>query len=188
MIRQIARTSIQQVARPTLFLTRTTYIPILRRRIVFCNKLDQRSFNTSSIRCMINNDNNNDKSSYSVTTLTTDRYHRLSDEILEHIISVLEDISDEVDIKGFDVEYSQGVMTLSLGEKGTYVVNKQPPNHQIWLSSPISGPQRYDYDEKYQKWFYHRDNHTLDEVLNAELSQALGRDVNVLEGFEPEEK
>ena len=31
-----------------------------------------------------------------------------------------------------------GVLTLKLGEHGTYVVNKQPPNKQIWLSSPIS--------------------------------------------------
>jgi frataxin len=28
-------------------------------------------------------------------------------------------------------------LTVKLGDKGTYVVNKQPPNKQIWLSSPI---------------------------------------------------
>lgn len=25
------------------------------------------------------------------------------------------------------------------------MLNKQPPNKQIWLSSPLSGPKRYDY-------------------------------------------
>ena len=30
-----------------------------------------------------------------------------------------------------------GVLTLKLGDKGTYVINKQPPNKQIWLSSPV---------------------------------------------------
>ena len=31
-----------------------------------------------------------------------------------------------------------GVMTINFGSKhGTYVLNKQPPNKQIWLSSPI---------------------------------------------------
>lgn len=30
-----------------------------------------------------------------------------------------------------------GVLTLNVGEHGTYVINKQPPNKQIWLSSPI---------------------------------------------------
>jgi hypothetical protein len=29
-----------------------------------------------------------------------------------------------------------GVLTLILGDNGTYVINKQPPNKQIWLSSP----------------------------------------------------
>ena len=31
-----------------------------------------------------------------------------------------------------------GVLTLSLGlGKGTYVLNKQAPNRQLWLSSPV---------------------------------------------------
>lgn len=30
-----------------------------------------------------------------------------------------------------------GVLTVKLGDKGTYVINKQPPNKQIWLSSPV---------------------------------------------------
>lgn len=30
-----------------------------------------------------------------------------------------------------------GVLTLILGNNGTYVINKQPPNKQIWLSSPF---------------------------------------------------
>ena len=37
---------------------------------------------------------------------------------------------------------SQGVLTLNLGSHGTYVINKQAPNKQIWMSSPLSGPVR----------------------------------------------
>jgi len=29
-----------------------------------------------------------------------------------------------------------GVLTVKLGDHGTYVINKQTPNKQIWLSSP----------------------------------------------------
>lgn len=36
----------------------------------------------------------------------------------------------------------QGVLTLNLGSHGTYVINKQSPNKQIWMSSPLSGPVR----------------------------------------------
>ncbi len=31
----------------------------------------------------------------------------------------------------------QGVLTVKLGKLGTYVINKQTPNRQIWWSSPI---------------------------------------------------
>ena len=30
-----------------------------------------------------------------------------------------------------------GVLTIKLGPKGTYVINKQTPNRQMWLSSPL---------------------------------------------------
>ena len=36
------------------------------------------------------------------------------------------------------------MLSVRLGARGTFVVNKQTPNRQLWLSSPISGPFRYD--------------------------------------------
>lgn len=59
-------------------------------------------------------------------------------------------------------------------------MNKQPPNKQIWLSSPLSGPKRYDWvvlgESQGEKegtgagnWIYMRDGSTLDEVLLDEL-------------------
>ena len=37
------------------------------------------------------------------------------------------------------------MLNVSFPNVGTYVINKQPPNKQIWLSSPQSGPKRYDW-------------------------------------------
>lgn len=37
------------------------------------------------------------------------------------------------------------MLTLIVDGVGTYVLNKQPPNKQVWLSSPVSGPKRYDW-------------------------------------------
>lgn len=37
------------------------------------------------------------------------------------------------------------MINVKLGSRGTYVINKQPPNQQIWLSSPTAGPFRFDY-------------------------------------------
>ncbi|KAI9319259.1 hypothetical protein BX666DRAFT_2025572 [Dichotomocladium elegans] len=122
---------------------------------------------------------------YRSTPLAIDAYHRVSDATLDHIDEYLEDLGDQIELDGFDVEYSQGVMTIKLGVHGTYVINKQPPNQQIWLSSPTSGPKRYDYDAEQKKWFYHRDDQTLDELLNTELSNIVGQPINILEGFNP---
>lgn len=67
-------------------------------------------------------------------------------------------------------------MTIRVADKGTYVINKQPPNKQLWLSSPLSGPKRYDWcslgDGK--SWAYLRDNSTLDQLILEELDMDLG--------------
>jgi frataxin len=83
-----------------------------------------------------------------------------------------------------------GVLTFTFPDLGTYVINKQPPNKQVWLSSPLSGPKRYDYvvsgegqnqkeDTATGDWVYIRDGSTLGELflkeLNIDLSMSLGR-------------
>ena len=71
-------------------------------------------------------------------------------------------------------------MTITHTEIGTYVINKQPPNKQIWLSSPISGPKRYDWcvlggsqvdkdDTASRDWIYNRDNSSLSALILEEL-------------------
>lgn len=70
-------------------------------------------------------------------------------------------------------------MTVKIPGKGTYVINKQPPNKQIWLSSPVSGPKRFDYvvtnegqedkqDTGAGEWVYLRDGTTLSELMLKE--------------------
>lgn len=79
----------------------------------------------------------------------------------------------------------QGVMNVIFPPAGTYVLNKQPPNKQIWLSSPVSGPKRYDWvvtgegmDQKQDsgegEWIYLRDGSNLRELLRKELGINLG--------------
>jgi frataxin len=83
------------------------------------------------------------------STLQPVEYHRLADETMDKLTTELEDLLEGNDITGSDIEYSvyylvfdwgliiqSGVLTLKLGKHGTYVINKQPPNQQIWLSSP----------------------------------------------------
>eukprot|EP00560_Eucampia_antarctica_P008689 CAMPEP_0197826248 /NCGR_PEP_ID=MMETSP1437-20131217/3228_1 /TAXON_ID=49252 ORGANISM="Eucampia antarctica, Strain CCMP1452" /NCGR_SAMPLE_ID=MMETSP1437 /ASSEMBLY_ACC=CAM_ASM_001096 /LENGTH=91 /DNA_ID=CAMNT_0043426601 /DNA_START=462 /DNA_END=737 /DNA_ORIENTATION=- len=41
---------------------------------------------------------------------------------------------------------------MILTPHGAWVMNKQTPNRQIWWSSPISGPRRYEWDEEEEVW------------------------------------
>lgn len=110
--------------------------------------------------------------------LTDGEYHELADEYLEVVLAQVEALAEKNE--AVEVEYSAGVMTIIHPDIGTYVINKQPPNKQIWLSSPISGPKRYDYvlygEGQAQKagtatgdWVYLRDGSTLTELFLGEL-------------------
>lgn len=85
--------------------------------------------------------------------LPMERYHALSEATMESLLESLESLVDDVADSSYEVEYhvraeafrpgsfwlfgcQSGVLTLKLADKGTYVINKQPPNKQIWLSSP----------------------------------------------------
>ncbi|KAL5535448.1 YFH1 [Sanghuangporus sanghuang] len=98
---------------------------------------------------------------------------------MDTLLESLETLLDEVGRTEYEVEYSSGVLTLNLADKGTYVINKQPPNKQIWLSSPFSGPKRYDYVPEKDGWYYYREDRSMRALLNEELSKALNREVDV---------
>lgn len=119
-----------------------------------------------------------------IIEMTENEYHNVANEYMERLLTHLEDLEERND--QVDVEYNGGVLTVTFGpEIGTYVINKQPPSRQIWLSSPISGPKRYDYvmlgegqhekqDTACGEWLYMRDNTTLAELLKAELGVDMG--------------
>lgn len=60
---------------------------------------------------------------------------------------------------------------MKLPGMGSYVINKQPPNKQLWLSSPVSGPNRFDCCNG--KWISLRDGSDLVQLLNEEISQSI---------------
>lgn len=106
-----------------------------------------------------------------ILQLSAERYQKESDTLLEALLDKLEALSDRYPDKIPDVEYSQGVMTLEVDEVGTYVINKQPPNKQIWLSSPVSGPNRFDLYQ--DQWVSLRDDTKLLEILTHEMNNAI---------------
>jgi frataxin len=80
-------------------------------------------------------------SSFTLTEIEFDKRAESTLHALTDFFDLLPDrLSTHAD---FDVSYSMGVLTLHVSPKvGTYVINKQTPNRQIWLSSPLTGPKR----------------------------------------------
>nr|XP_027188093.1 frataxin, mitochondrial isoform X1 [Cicer arietinum] len=69
-------------------------------------------------------------------------FHSLADTTIHSLQEKFEDYGDSIDLDGFDIDYGNDVLTIKLGELGTYVLNKQTPNRQLWLSSPVSSTER----------------------------------------------
>eukprot|EP01012_Entosiphon_sulcatum_P041509 TRINITY_DN5535_c0_g2_i1.p2 TRINITY_DN5535_c0_g2~~TRINITY_DN5535_c0_g2_i1.p2 ORF type:complete len:164 (+),score=30.86 TRINITY_DN5535_c0_g2_i1:73-564(+) len=80
-----------------------------------------------------------------------------------------------------DVVPSDGVVSIVLRDKGTYVVNKQTPTQQLWLSSPVSGPFHYDFVQKEEdgsvRWLDTQTRHSLGEKLTKEFTDIFGHEV-----------
>ena len=79
------------------------------------------------------------------TGVDENTYLKLTNETLESISDKFNELlEDHEKLAGGDTTLSDGVLTVKLSQFGIYVLNKQTPNKQIWLSSPVSGPYRYD--------------------------------------------
>jgi len=94
------------------------------------------------------------------------------EDLAEIVMGTLEGSLDRISpqLNPEEISCSYGVLTIDLGKRGTWVINKQTPNKQIWWSSPLSGPRRFAYDSSSKRWHWTRDHKvTLGDLLAAEL-------------------
>ncbi|XP_076103947.1 frataxin, mitochondrial-like [Mytilus galloprovincialis] len=110
--------------------------------------------------------------------LSVNKYEEISEETLQSLSDKFDLLAETKDCDPeYDVAYADGVLTVKISDKwGTYVINKQSPNKQIWLSSPISGPKRYDFTNG--TWIYSHDGGSLHHLLTEEISKALSDDID----------
>ena len=102
-------------------------------------------------------------------------YHRLADITIEGVQEVYDEEADDDPALAMDVVYADGVLNVVVGERGTFVLNKQAPNMQLWLSSPISGPLRYNFSSEAAAWHNSRDEHELLTLLAADFEELCGK-------------
>ncbi|XP_076021213.1 frataxin, mitochondrial [Genypterus blacodes] len=111
--------------------------------------------------------------------LSEAEYDKLAEETLDALADYLEDLTNATFTKSdYDVIFSSGVLTVKVGgDYGTYVINKQTPNKQIWLSSPTSGPKRYNWSG--ERWVYTHDGNSLHNLLSREFSVIFKRNMDL---------
>ncbi|ODN84965.1 iron donor protein CyaY [Cryptococcus amylolentus CBS 6039] len=129
----------------------------------------------------------------STPTISQDLYDEVADRDMETLHENLEIFCEQYGKDDWEVEYSSGVLNLTLPPYGTYVLNKQPPNLQIWLSSPLSGPNRFEFQpasvEEEEEgvwegvWVSCRDGERLGGIVERELRGIL-KEVEGPEGWE----
>ena len=100
-------------------------------------------------------------------------FNSVSEGSLNNLLEKLESKENSLPTT-FDAEYSQGVLTLKFDPKTVYVLNKQPPTEQIWLSSPFSGPRRFEWNSADETWRDVRNCEIeLNEFLRKEFKENL---------------
>jgi frataxin len=85
----------------------------------------------------------------------------------------LSEAIDNINIDNLDVNFSDGILKLNFNKNKEYVINIQRPNKQIWFSSPISGPQRYEFDKSIKQWVNIRTGVSMIDLLNNEINNIL---------------
>lgn len=111
----------------------------------------------------------------SSSTMSERDFHLVADEALEDIHDTVEEALEDGFEDEFDCNMSQGVLNIIVGDRGTWVLNKQSPNRQIWWSSPISGPMRFEYHGDCKRWVNTRDGKTeLRDLLATEMDEKCG--------------
>ena len=74
-------------------------------------------------------------------SLDESQFATLADPLLERLSIVIEDGRDDA-----DVDLESGVLTVTLGDESTWVINKQSATREIWVASPKSGAHHFRWD------------------------------------------
>lgn len=77
-----------------------------------------------------------------------------------------------------EIDFTNNVLSWKVENIGEYVFNKQPPLKQLWISSPITGPAKFEI--KSNSWTHTKSRASLGDFLNREIeeiSKKLGKNI-----------
>jgi frataxin len=107
-------------------------------------------------------------------------FERQAVKVLDRLMAQIEDQAmDEL-----DVDLEGGILSITLPDGGTYLINKHAPNREIWLSSPKSGAWHFRHDPE-AGWVSTRvvddARPELHRLLSDELAAVTGTPVELTE-------
>ena len=90
----------------------------------------------------------------------------------------LEKIFDSIDKNDYpfikNIKLNDNILTIDLKDDKTYILNINKINKQLWLSSPFSGPKRFEYDTKTNQWLdINNYKINLYKILNNEFNNLI---------------
>jgi frataxin len=106
------------------------------------------------------------------TFQSASEYNSIADASLETLQGALDDWLEDNHLDNnttseTEVMLASGVLTLKLPPHGTWVINKQSATQQIWWSSPLSGPKRFEFSDG--AWWSTKDGLNMTSQLAQEL-------------------
>eukprot|EP00760_Papus_ankaliazontas_P006047 PhM_4_TR12869/c0_g1_i1/m.29013/K19054/FXN; frataxin len=114
---------------------------------------------------------------YCMSGFTNKDYNTKADATLEMLSDHASDWENNYPDIVTDVAFSSGVLEIETTNAGKWVLNKQAPKLQIWLSSPKSGPSHYSHDDKTDTWVCDKTEQNMLHVLEKEFTEVLQKPV-----------
>lgn len=112
------------------------------------------------------------KEFFDAVQVTVDKISHKLEDVFENEISSEEE---------YDVESSgDGVISITCGNGGTFVISRQTAAKQLWLSSPLSGPWHYNLviDKSTIDWKCSKGSMRFWDRIETELSNLLKHEVH----------
>lgn len=102
--------------------------------------------------------------------MTDNEYHQIVDGILLH----LEQSIDEIEHVDLDYESAGGILTIEFPNKSKIIVNKQPPNLQIWVATKFDG---HHFDLVDEQWIDNRSGKEFWALMSEMATKQAGADI-----------
>ena len=100
--------------------------------------------------------------------MADNRYYEQIEETFEQVETALEELPDDVDIRG-----AEGVINATFSNGVVFVFSRQPPTEQLWLATP-GGGFHYAWDETEALWLDTKSGASFHEFLVEELERHTG--------------